>query len=140
MTWELSFDQLHCYDAGKPGITVPITLQSGMVEIDLDAKLDTGSSDCVFQRAYGETLGFDIESGYPQHFGTATGSFLAYGHAATLTISGFDFDAIVYFAEDESFNRNVVGRNGFLNRVRLGLIDYEGKLFLSRFGDNGSGV
>jgi len=29
----------------------------------------------------------------------------------------------------------VVGRHGWLNRVRMGLIDYEGKLYLSRADD-----
>jgi len=47
---------------------------------------------------------------------------------------------IVYFPEDPSINRNVLGRHGFINRVQLGLIDYEGKLFLSRFGDNRGGA
>ena len=35
------------------------------------------------------------------------------------------------FAEDENFSRNVLGRQGRLDRVRLGLVDYEGKLCLS---------
>ena len=46
-----------------------------------------------------------------------------------------DLDIVAYFAKDESFNRNVVGCYGWLNRVRLGLIDYEGKLYLSRADD-----
>jgi hypothetical protein len=39
----------------------------------------------------------------------------------------------VYFAKDESFTRNVLGRQGWLDRVKLGLIDYEGRLFLSKY-------
>jgi hypothetical protein len=39
----------------------------------------------------------------------------------------------VYFAKEESFTRNVLGRVGWLDRVKLGLIDYEGKLFLSEY-------
>ena len=38
----------------------------------------------------------------------------------------------VYFAKDYAFNRNVLGRTGFLNRVVVGLNDYAGKLYLSR--------
>lgn len=53
-----------------------------------------------------------------------------------MIVKGFDFDAMVYFPADDFINRNVPGRHGFINRVQLGLIDYEGKLFLSRFGAN----
>jgi hypothetical protein len=41
----------------------------------------------------------------------------------------------VYFAKEESFTRNVLGRQGWLDRVKLGLIDYEGKLLLSAYGE-----
>lgn len=34
-----------------------------------------------------------------------------------------------------SFPRNVLGRQGWLNQVRLALIDYDGKLFLSHYND-----
>ncbi|CAN5528175.1 hypothetical protein BH18ACI1_BH18ACI1_21350 [soil metagenome] len=30
---------------------------------------------------------------------------------------------------------HILGRQGWIDRLRLGLIDYEGKLFLSSFGD-----
>jgi hypothetical protein len=108
----------------------------GDVTVDVDAKVDSGSSFCIFQRFYGESLGLVIESGHSQRIGTATGSFIAYGHGITLTVMGIDFDAVIYFAADDDINRNVLGRHGFLDRVQLGLIDYEGKLFMSRFGDN----
>jgi predicted DNA-binding antitoxin AbrB/MazE fold protein len=38
-------------------------------------------------------------------------------------------------SEDEWFNRNVLGSHGWLNHVRMGLVDYEGKLFLIRTDD-----
>jgi hypothetical protein len=65
------------------------------------------------------------------------GSFPAYGHPITLSVLEFDFEIIAYFAADASFNRNVLGRHGFLNRLQLGLVDYEGRMYLSRFGGNG---
>jgi hypothetical protein len=67
--------------------------------------------------------------------GTATGTFKAYGHSVTLSVLGNSFDVMVYFAEHEGFGRNVLGRRGWLDRVRLGLIDYEGKLYLSKYSD-----
>lgn len=49
----------------------------------------------------------------------------------------FNFEITAYFAADPSFNRNVLGRHGFLDRVQLGLVDYEGRMYLSQFGGNG---
>ena len=43
--------------------------------------------------------------------------------------------ALAAFAEDEAFQRNVLGRRGFLEPVILGLVDYEGKLYLSKYGE-----
>ncbi|MFN7930191.1 MAG: hypothetical protein U0Y68_20160 [Blastocatellia bacterium] len=83
----------------------------------------------------GEQLGLQIESGVPETFGTAAGAFLAYGHEVTLVVLGLDVIATVYFAADEHFTRNVLGRQGWLDRVRLGLVDYDGQLYLSRYDD-----
>jgi len=47
------------------------------------------------------------------------------------------FDATIYFAANEAFKRNVLGRRGFLDRVLLGLNDYEGKMYLSCSGSEG---
>lgn len=135
MTHQLSFAALIAYDAGAPGITVPVVLRAGASFASFEAKLDTGSSHCVFKRLHGEFLGFEIESGWPRTFGTATGTFQAYGHSLTLSVKDFDFDVMVYFAKDHEYNRNVLGRHGFLQLLRLGLIDYDGQLFLSQRDD-----
>ena len=135
MLHTLSFAELLDYDAGKEGITVPVTLRLTQSWVHLETKLDTGSTYCVFERWAGELLGLNIESGFPQRIGTATGSFLTYGHEVTLTVKNYDFDIVAYFAADEWFNRNVLGRHGWLNRVRMGLLDYEGKLYVSRVDD-----
>jgi hypothetical protein len=52
----------------------------------------------------------------------------------TLETLGYSFDVTVFFAADESFTRNVLGRRGWLNQVRLAIVEYEGKLYLSRYG------
>jgi len=95
--------------------------------------LDTGAAFCVFERGYAETLGLAVETGTPRRFSTAVGSFDAHGHMLTLETLGYSFDVTVYFAAEESFNRNVLGRRGWLDQVRLGIVEYEGKLFLSRY-------
>jgi hypothetical protein len=48
----------------------------------------------------------------------------------TLLVENMEFDSVVYFAAEEAYNRNVLGRHGWLSLIRMGLIDYEGKLFL----------
>jgi hypothetical protein len=85
-----------------------------------------------FERKFGEQPGLDIEAGERQLFGTATGSFLTFGHSVTLIVEDFQFDSYVYFANDEFFDRNVLGRFGFLDRVIIAIDDYDGKPYLSR--------
>jgi hypothetical protein len=135
MNYQLTFSALCLYDAGESGITVPAVSRLGLQEMRLEAKVDTGSSYCIFQRGYGEHLGLDIESGHRQTVGTAVGSFTVYGHPVTLSVKDFDFDVVAYFAADYVFTRNVLGRHGFLNRLRIGLIDYAGKLYLGSGGE-----
>jgi len=57
------------------------------------------------------------------------------GHSVTLSVLGYDFDCVVYFAESQSYNRDVLGRQGWIDRIRVGLVDYDGKLYLSDYND-----
>ncbi len=135
MPYAITFDALHEYDAGAPGITIPVTLNAGLLSRTVEAKLDSGSTYCVFQRGVGEAIGLDIEIGLPQWISTPTGSFLTYGHEVTLSILEFEFNAMVYFAVDEWFARDVLGRLGCLQQLKLGVVDYEGKLYISLYTD-----
>jgi len=136
MGYQLNFACLSYYDPGKPGIMIPVTLNLINGTAMLEAKLDTGATDCVFARRHGELLGLDIESGERLRINTVTGTFTAYRHEVTMTVLVYSFDVRVCFAEDNQFNRNVLGRHGFLDRVRIGIVDYEGKLYLSRHDEN----
>lgn len=129
----LEFELSHNYSLFEIGITVDATLQNGNLSVDIDAKIDTGSTFCIFERHYGERLDLNVEAGTPIEIGTATGSFRAYGHELTLSVLGIETVSTVYFAENHYFDRNVLGRIGRLDRVKLGLIDQEGKLFLSKY-------
>ncbi|MFN7931364.1 MAG: hypothetical protein U0Y68_26225 [Blastocatellia bacterium] len=131
----MNFNRLLNYDAGKPGILLEVTVKLAEVSVSIPAKLDTGSANSIFARHYGEELGLQIERGYHQWFSTATGNFVAYGHNLTLSIADIEFGATVFFAADEAFNRNVIGRYGGLDNLNVGLVDYEGKLYLSRYGN-----
>lgn len=112
MSYQLTFDQLISYGLSKEGIFLEVTLQLVEEEICFEAKIDTAASYCIFERKYGEALGLDIESGVQVQIGTATGSFLAYGHYLSLSVLNEEFDTMIYFAALEGFNKNVLGRRG----------------------------
>jgi len=44
-------------------------------------------------------------------------------------------DRVTCEAKIDTGQRNVLGRRGFMEQVRLGLIDYEGKLYLSSYDE-----
>jgi hypothetical protein len=135
VSYRLSFTELVNYDAGQTSITLPVTLSVSQARVDCDAKVDTGSSNCIFARNLGEELGLDIESGLRLLFGTVTGTFVAYLHEVNLSLASFEFSGLIGFAKDKEFRRNVLGRRGFVEQIVLGLVDYEGKLYLSRYDE-----
>ncbi len=123
MAHTFTFRTRHSYDTTKVGITVPVELTDGTNVVQVDAKLDTGASFCIFERAYGEMLGLDVEGGTPALVSTANGTFQAFGHRLTMTALGFQFDTMVYFAADAGIRRSVLGRRGLIGRLRLCLIE-----------------
>ncbi len=129
----LNFEVIHQYDAGESGITVPAQLQFGEQCLKIAAKLDTGSAFCVFSREHGEDLDLEIESGMLAHIATPMGSFKAYGHEITLAALGFELNVMVYFASAYGFERNVLGRHGWMQQLRIGIVDYEGLLYLGLY-------
>ena len=133
MMHKLEFEKLINYDAGIDGISLNVELRLGENSTEFIAKIDTGSTFCIFERRHGEAIGLNIESGLLRHIATAAGSFSAHAHSITLIAGDFEFDAWVLFAADESFRINVLGRNGWLNRLIIGINDYDGKLYLSRY-------
>lgn len=132
---DLSFRHLYEYDLTKAGISVPVKLKLIEASADCEAKIDTGSTNCIFSRHLGEKLDLKIEDGLPKRIRTATGSFMTFEHRVTLEVLDCEFDFLACFAEDESFQTNVLGRFGFLIQVSLGIVDYEGKIYLSKYGD-----
>ena len=135
MSRTFTFRSQHSYDTTKVGITIPIKLISGINSVQLDAKLDTGASFCIFERGYAELLDIDVESGLPELVSTATGTFRVFGHWLTMAMLGLQFEALVYFAVDDSIRRNVLGRRGWIDQIRLCLIDYDGQLYVSRYDE-----
>ena len=135
MSHQLTFAQLVNYDPGQSGITVNVVIGLNGARAGCEAKIDTGSTFCLFARNVGEDLGIDVESGIRRTVGTVTGNFAVYLHEVNLYVVGCSFSALVGFAEDRAFQRNALGRRGFLEQVIFGLVDYEGKLFLSSYDE-----
>ena len=131
MSYQLDFDRIFRDALNRDEILLPVVLHSGEHRADFEAQIDTGASCCIFRRDLGESLGLEIESGFRQEINTVTGSFTTYGHAVIVSVFGFDFEAVVYFAAAEGFTRNVLGRAGWLDRVRLGLVYPNSEVYLS---------
>ena len=51
----------------------------------------------------------------------------------TIQTLGIEFSAAVFFAQDSAFNRNFLGRSGWLDRLRIAIIEYDRTLFLSPY-------
>jgi hypothetical protein len=59
---------------------------------------------------------------------TATGGVRTFGHVVSLTVLDIEFESMVYFFADERINKNLLGRIGWLDRVRFGLVDHDQEL------------
>jgi predicted aspartyl protease len=123
----------HLYAPAGDGISLPVFLNSVAERVKLLAHVDTGASHCLFERSHGELLNLDIEAGDPMAFRTATGRVEAFGHLVTIETLGLSFESVVYFFADERINKNLLGRLGWLDRIRLGLIDHDGVLYVASY-------
>lgn len=129
----LEFEKTYQYDTLKTGINLPVILHSTHSSVEIQAKLDTGASFCIFEREHGELLGLAIKAGERTTIGTATGNFIAYGHRLQIETFGLVWESTVYFVADTGIKANVLGRIGWLDRVVLGLKDYDGQLFVNSY-------
>lgn len=135
MTHQLIFERLVNYDPAQPGISLHVALKLNGLTVSCEAKIDTGSTFCIFSRKLGEDLGLSIESGFRRTVGTVTGTFIVYLHDINLSVDDLELSVLAGFAEDEMFQRHVLGRRGFLEQLVLGLVDYEGKLYLRAYDE-----
>lgn|SRR5271166_5902115 len=133
MDYKINFSERHKYDSRLEGITVPAVLKTGREEIELLAKLDTGSAYCLFERGCGEALGLPIEDGVHETIRTVNSRFDAYGHVISIQVLGIETESTVYFFADASIKRNVLGRRGWLDKVRLCLVDYEQLVYVADY-------
>lgn len=85
----------------------------------------------MFERELADTLEIDVESGYREKFLTLAGGIIGYAHEIELETFGLRFHSYVYFAESYSVHRNLLGRQGWLQLILLGLDDYNSTLYLN---------
>lgn len=129
---ELSFDVTHHY-ASEDGVRIPLLIAYSGKAIQTTGYVDCGASDCVFSNELGQQLGIALETGEPKSFGPASGGTLeTFGHLVTLEFFGITVESMVYFAKYPGLRRNLLGRNGWLSKLRFGLVEYDSTVFLSR--------
>jgi hypothetical protein len=132
---QLSFAETYAYADDLTGIVIPTVLSYGSKAINIQAKIDLGAEVCLFRHEEGLKLGVPIEQGIPCRLSTLTGTLEAYGHEVRLQTGALAFESVVYFAKYPGLPRNLLGRQGWLRNLRLAVIDYDQRLYLSAYDD-----
>ncbi len=117
------------------GVFAPVILTTGMVSTRIiEARIDSGSSSCVFGRQWADALGLNWEAGDPLTISTASGMFFAHLHEITIQLLDFEWAAWVAFAEWDtqppSPARDVLGLNGFFDHFLTAIDDRAERLYL----------
>ncbi len=131
--YHIEFSTAHSYGSDREGISVPVVLKAGENSVRLAASIDTGATFCIFRNELADALGLDPANATLERFRTANSSFEALGHAVEITVLGVTTFSTVYFFADVSINKNVLGRVGWLDRVRLGLVDHDTTMYLAPY-------
>jgi len=131
MSFPIDFQKKITYPSLDIGITIPAILRYGDFQTECSAKIDTGAQICLFERGVADDLEIDVESGFREKFSTLRSGINAYAHQVELETLGLRFQSYVYFAETYAVNRNLLGRQGWLQLVKLGIDDYRAELYLS---------
>ena len=131
--YRLEFDTQHSYATERVGISVPVALKSGDKIVRLAASIDSGATFRLFRAELAMSLGLDLTSGDLKRFRTANSNIDAYGHEVELSVLGLTTFSTVYFFANTAINKNVLGRVGWLDRVRLGLIEHDSHIYLAPY-------
>lgn len=123
------------YDTKVAGVVLPVMILAGDRAEAVNAAVDTGSTLCVFQHEIAERLGIRVEDGIEDYVSAMGTIIKVYGHEVTLVVEELSMDLIVYFPAYQQIPRNLLGRQGFLQRVLFGLDDYEGVVYFGYHSD-----
>lgn len=80
-------------------------------------------------------LGLQIEDGLPKRMRLLTGTLDTFGHEVTIQFEGIAIYAPVYFAKYPGLPHNLLGRNGWIRQLRVGLVDYENAIYLAPYDE-----
>jgi hypothetical protein len=133
MPFYLPFEESFHYPDHKDGIVIPVALKSGDLVHVSSAVVDCGGGVCLFSREIGELLGLNIEQGEYKRLRTLTGSLDSFGHEVSIKAFNIVVDSVVYFACDNGLPRNILGRQGWLRKLRFGLVEYDNLIYLGRY-------
>jgi hypothetical protein len=134
MPHRLFFDERHSYrEDFTQAIVVPVGLSANGIYADVAAKLDTGAEYCLFDRKWADWLDIDVESGPRRGFRGLAGSFYAFEHEIAMKCFGTEFSSIVYFTGEIGVARDLLGRNGWLDRLRIAVVHYDREIYLSPY-------
>jgi hypothetical protein len=127
--FELQFKESYNYSRHE-AISIPVELCLGATSVPVIANVDTGAAFCIFRAEIAEALGIELARGVRQRFRTANSAFEAYGHEVKIFAFGIDTHSMVYFFADPTIEKNVLGRTGWLDRVRMGLVHHENTIYM----------
>jgi hypothetical protein len=82
-------------------------------------------SSYLFSREIGELLGLDIEQGEYKRLRTLTGGLDSFGHEVSIKALNIVLDSAVYFAREKGLPRSILSRQGWLRKLRFGLVEYD---------------
>lgn len=133
MATQLTFAEEIRYKDDPSGIGIYAFISYGDKTISVPVKVDPGAGVCVFKREHGEELGVPVEQGLPITLDSLGGPVEAFGHEVTLQTGDLVFESLVYFAKHPNLPRNLLGRQGWLRKLRLALIDYDNLLYLNGY-------
>ncbi len=131
--FRLDFARVHSYANDEDGVALPTTLRFGSNSVRVVASVDTGASFCLFAGEIADSLGIDLRSGESKRFRTANSSLEAFGHEIEISTMGVTTYSMVYFFADPLVIKNVLGRVGWLDRVRIGLVDHDSTIYLAPY-------
>ena len=131
--YQLEFTTAHSYGSERVGFSVPVILKHGENSVRLAASIDTGATFCLFRNELAEVLGLEPATGMLKRFRTANSSFEAFGQEVEISLLGITTFSTVYLFADPAINKNVLGRVGWLDRVRLGLVEHGATIYLAPY-------
>ncbi len=132
MSWQFDFSTRLRTTEDSHGLYLTATLSVAGQELVVDGYLDIGAAYCILPRLLGETLGLAVEAGEPVTLKTGGGPLQGFLHFATLLLGDLAFEDVpICVIKYPGFDRCLLGRAGWLQKVRLNLSAYDEALYLN---------